>query len=104
MHTDPYRIRRANRKLSRSLMLRLLSFTTLLTSPVCTFGGFIDDYSFASFQLTNAEADGMAAATGGGLPFVIIGGNTGSGSPGTTDLVAIAWYPATIWFRFSFTS
>jgi hypothetical protein len=66
--------------------------------------GFIDTYPFGSFTLVNTDADGVVEATLGGLPFVITGGNTGSGESGTTDFVTEALGPGLIVFGFSFES
>lgn len=46
--------------------------------------------SLSQFMLTNTTADGSVAIGSDGLSFVLTGGNTGSGAPGSTDFFTSA--------------
>lgn len=56
------------------------------------------------FTLTNTAADGSIGIASGGLSFVLTGGNTGSGVPGTTDFTVSAQIPGTVEFFYSYTT
>jgi len=55
-----------------------------------------------AFVFHNASADGSVDIAPNSLSFVLTGGNTGSGIPGTTDFTAIANVPGMVSFTYSY--
>ncbi len=51
-------------------------------------------------MLNNSNADGSVAIGSDGLSFVLTGGNTGSGAPGTTDFVGLAPVAGLVEFQY----
>jgi hypothetical protein len=58
--------------------------------------------SLNEFILTNTAADGSVVIANDGLSFVLTGGNTGSGDPGTTDFTVSARNSGTVEFFYSY--
>ena len=56
--------------------------------------------SLTDFMLTNTDADGSVIIASDGLSFVLTGGNTGSGDPGTTDFTTLAPSAGLVDFRY----
>jgi hypothetical protein len=56
------------------------------------------------FTVKNTTADGFVQIAVDGLSFVLTGGNTGSGTAGTTDFTTIAATAATIMFQYSYSA
>jgi len=67
---------------------------------------FIEQYPLADFTLTNSPnsilTDGFVMMSGSSI--VLTGGNSGSGEPGTTDLVTTAAQAGLIQFDYSYSS
>lgn len=64
--------------------------------------GFIGDYALSNFTLTNTNADGFVTPFGDG--FMLTGGNTGSGLPGTTDFTTTATGTGVVNFNYSYSA
>lgn len=56
------------------------------------------------FMLTNTSADGSIDIASDGFSFVLTGGNSGSGLPGTTDFTVSAQNAGTVEFSYSYAS
>jgi hypothetical protein len=56
------------------------------------------------FMLTNTSADGSINIASDGLSFVLTGGNSGSGLPGTTDFTVAAQNAGAVEFFYSYAS
>lgn len=63
---------------------------------------FVGDYSLGRFALFNNNADGSFATPDAGATLVLTGGNTGSGLPGTTDLLTTATGSGLVSFQYSY--
>jgi hypothetical protein len=80
----------------------MLAACLLLASPARA--GFIGNYAFEKFTLTNQNADGVAETPDGGLSIILTGGNNGSGLNGTTDLFITAVISGMVHFQYSYFS
>jgi hypothetical protein len=111
---------------SGARMLRKPIFWMLglsLALAPCAKAGLIGYYSLDNWTLTNTDlggglctvmvngspvpvtcTDGSAASPDGGLSVVLTGGNHGTGTPGTTDLVILAMWPGLVQFQYSYLS
>ena len=65
---------------------------------------FITPYALSDFTLSNTNADGTASTPDSGLSLNLVGGNNGTGEPGTTDFVAIAQAAGFVQFDWSYFS
>jgi hypothetical protein len=66
--------------------------------------GFIGNYSLGQFSLINTNADGSVTTPDGGLSIILVGGNSGSGLPGMTDLVITAAGTGLVQFSYAYSS
>ncbi len=64
---------------------------------------FIGGYAPGNFTLTNIEADGVATLQQDGS-LLVIGGNSGSGNPGTTDFLIAALETGVVTFNFYYSA
>jgi hypothetical protein len=78
----------------------------LLLGVACSSGATaaIINPPLTQFKLTNTSADGSVSIANDGLSFVLTGGNTGSGLPGTTEFTVLAQNPGTVEFVYSYSS
>jgi hypothetical protein len=66
---------------------------------------FVGDYALERFVLINTgTSDGTAALLNGGLSLALIGGNSGSGEPGSTELFIAASAAGMVQFRYVYSS
>jgi len=65
---------------------------------------FVDAFAPSNWTLTNTNADGSATFGGGGATLSVVGGNNGSGIPGTTDFFLFAPVAGAVQFQYSYSS
>ncbi len=90
----------ATPRASHSMSLLILAFGLLLILTVPAHAGFIGYYAPQNFTLFNTNADGFVTTLGGGSAVALTGGNTGSGLPGTTDLLIHAAASGVVSFEY----
>jgi hypothetical protein len=91
-------------KWSRSILALSWALAFTLAVAPQAKAAFIGDYALNRFTLTNTNADGSAMTPDGGLSIILTGGNTGSGQPGTTDLVTAATAAGLVQFQYSYSA
>lgn len=85
---------------ARVVLLALI----LIAACAPAHAGFIGEYALSNFTLTNTNADGTAFVSPDGSTLTLIGPNTGSGIPGTTDLTTVAKGTGLVQFQYSFST
>ena len=97
----PWKQANEGRRFWSILAVAAIGLLSILTPQASA--AFLFDFAPANtFQLVNTNADGSVIATTD--QFLLTGGNTGSGDPGTTDFVATALSSGTVNFNWSYSS
>ena len=65
---------------------------------------FISPYPLTDFTFTNTNANGTVSTPDGGLSINLVGGQNGTGEPGTTDFVTTAQAAGLVQFQWSYFS
>jgi hypothetical protein len=92
------------RKIGRQIFPACCAMSLLTALAPQMHAGFVGYYSFDNFLLVNTNGDGTASTPDAGLSVILMGGNNGSGLPGTTDLTIVSAAIGTLHFDYAYSS
>src|SRR5579885_1765370 len=86
-----------------NIAARILPLIVLLWQPVA-WASFIGVYGPGNWTLTNTDADGTATFGSGDATLMLVGGNTGTGLPGSTDFLITVPLSGAIQLQYNYSS